>query len=290
MIMIMIDIKIKVSFILHEEKLVTYHVTSQYVKNLMQDYRLSEMEVVVPTKYHDVFLNYFNYLSSQCEKINNLKTLLLCFDMETYFDDQQYFQYLIQCAYWIWFEFHPHISSLVNERDIYLYSPYEFLPDNYKDNKQFFKEWRKMNENKMIEINGVIYRADITHPDHDQDKDVIGLYVCQIINGEEVGYAKEWIYYNDDQIKKEIEYFNGKRHGVKREWYNNGQVELEGEYLDDEKHGLWKSWHENGKPKTEGQYEFALKQGVWRYWDEDGQFYDIIYDMIGRVWWDSRSE
>ena len=47
----------------------------------------------------------------------------------------------------------------------------------------------------------------------------------------EMGKEKE--YYNNDNLKFEGEYLNGKRYGKGKEYYFNGNLKFEGEYLND---------------------------------------------------------
>ena len=65
------------------------------------------------------------------QSIPTVDTLILCFKMESYFTDDKFFKYLMSKAYPVWEEFYPRIHELPDEYLVYLYTPYEFVPDVY---------------------------------------------------------------------------------------------------------------------------------------------------------------
>ena len=56
------------------------------------------------------------------------------------------------------------------------------------------------------------------------------------------------------------EYINGRLEfdqQNKHEFYSNGQVKSEIGYFEGKKHGLYKTWFENGQQQTQGKYQFG---------------------------------
>jgi len=51
--------------------------------------------------------------------------------MEMYFADDTFLVYLMGQAYKMWDMFYPHVASLPNQAAIYLYCPFEFVPNKY---------------------------------------------------------------------------------------------------------------------------------------------------------------
>jgi len=108
----------------------------------------------VTDKNIPVFTFYYTFLLGTPLHINDTKTLCLCFNMQSYFDDDAFFVYVMKEAYNLWFMFYRFISILSNERLIYLNSPYEYVPSHYMNEPSFFKEWLEINKSIQIVLNG----------------------------------------------------------------------------------------------------------------------------------------
>jgi|TARA_B110000240_G_scaffold174638_1_gene201240 antitoxin component YwqK of YwqJK toxin-antitoxin module len=104
--------------------------------------------------------------------------------------------------------------------------------------------------------------------------------------------SSKWFYENG-QLRDEINYSNGEEDGLKRIYYENGQLQFEVRFKNGKEDGPIKSYHQNGKIWFEGKYvngeedgiskeynkngglirEFKNENGVFIYekcWDEDG--------------------
>jgi len=81
----------------------------------------------------------------------------------------------------------------------------------------------------------------------------------------------ERTYWLSGQLKYEISYQNGQRHGVAKWWYGNGQLEHEVPYQNEQYHGVEKKWYENGRRQYECPYQNEQQHGTEKWWYEDGQ-------------------
>ena len=121
------------------------------------------------------------------------------------------------------------------------------------------------------------------------------IFEGQYSNKKRKGQGKE--YYDDNRVKYEGEFLNGKRwngkiysykngseiiqelkegRGLLKEYYDDGSLKFEGEYLNGERNGNGKKYYKNGNLKFEGEY---LNNKKW-----NGKGYDksgnIIYELI----------
>jgi len=145
---------------------------SQAVKGLLSDLQVTDVEFRVPAQYLsiiDICVNKICYdrkgqavYHDELPVISDVKPLCLCFFIETFFADSVFFGYLIRQAYTIWDELYPCIPSLPDERSVYLYTPYEFVPKDYMSRESFFSEWLTINANKLVSLSGSrTYHTDV---------------------------------------------------------------------------------------------------------------------------------
>ena len=81
--------------------------------------------------------------------------------------------------------------------------------------------------------------------------DKYGNIIYELKNGN--GKVREYDI-NNDKLKFEGEYLNGKRNGKGKEYYPGGTLEFECEYLNGKRNGKGKEYGYNGKLKFEGQF------------------------------------
>lgn len=75
-------------------------------------------------------------------------------------------------------------------------------------------------------------------------KNGIVIFECDYLNGKENGHSLEkW---ENGNIKREMYWENGKRHGAYEEFHNNGKIFMKGQYCRDLPVGEHKMWWENG--------------------------------------------
>ena len=295
---------------------------SELVKNVVTDLGQQDVDITVPSRYLPVIDYYLDFIDkvSHDEKgevvypddlliIDGVNDLFLCSSMETFFGDNAFFVYLMDQAYSIWNEFYPIISLLPDERLIYLYTPYEFVPEKYMDRESFFKEWLHVNANKNIVLNSnEIYHTDVKYYDNGRIKE---LKIYLTIDGQKVGFSHEktWydspsskegqpryqcnykdgqldglleIWYEDaeGQLEYRENYKDGKRDGLSENWYENGQPKYRWIYKDGEHDGLHERWYRNGQLQYQENYKDGKEDGLWEGWRESGQLsYQEVYDM-----------
>ena len=280
--------------------------TSELVKGVISDLQQTNIDIIIPPEYWpvvDIYLDFINKISYN-EKgkvlythsflvISNIDILLLCFFMEAFFEDNAFFVYLMQQAYGIWDKFYPDIKLLPDERLIYLYTPYEFVPEKYIDKESFFREWLSINANEDITLNGNrVYHTDVKYYPNEQAEE---LEVYLTIDRIKVGPSHKEAWYENGQPKyrynfkdgksdglQEVWYENGqpkyrgdykddKRSGLQEEWYTNGQSQRRHNYKDDKPDGLQEGWYENGQDKYRGNFKDGKQDGLWERWYENGQ-------------------
>lgn len=76
--------------------------------------------------------------------------------------------------------------------------------------------------------------------------------------------------YPDGKVNTTIEYVNGVRHGVDREFYPDGSKRFEGGYFNDKPNGTWKYWYPNGQPWYERHYVLGDRAETETIWSEAG--------------------
>ncbi len=57
-------------------------------------------------------------------------------------------------------------------------------------------------------------------------------------------------YHPNGQKEDEVNWKDGKHHGVETSWYESGKKKFGANFKDDEAHGMTCYWHENGQKKT----------------------------------------
>ena len=88
-------------------------------------------------------------------------------------------------------------------------------------------------------------------------------------NGKSEGHWISW--WSNGQKYEERNYVNGKKEGLWINWYDNGQKYEEGNYLNGDRKGLWIRWWSNGQKSSEVNYRNGKEEGLWLYWHPNGQ-------------------
>lgn len=76
---------------------------------------------------------------------------------------------------------------------------------------------------------------------------------------------------------EEIEYKDGKKHGIWKQYFESGKLKLTSSYINGEADGAFTFYYEGGKILTTGFYKKGLKEGKWMYSDEAGKSTIIEY-------------
>ena len=75
---------------------------------------------------------------------------------------------------------------------------------------------------------------------------------------------------------------DGNNNGLATWWYENGQIKSEINYKNRNRDGKWSSWLENGQIKSKINYKEGKKAGKFTYWDENGQIKSEKYYKNGK--------
>lgn len=78
-------------------------------------------------------------------------------------------------------------------------------------------------------------------------------------------------YYENNQLKSKIGFYNGKRQGIAKKWFSNGVLRYKYYYQQNRLDGFYKSWWDNGQQSGVSFYNNGLKNGVEKKWYPTGQ-------------------
>lgn len=76
--------------------------------------------------------------------------LCRCFELESYFVDDSFFDFLMKQVYEIWDSFQPYTTELPDSRLFYLYVPWQLIPEKFAINPNFCRDW--VSHNNDIDI------------------------------------------------------------------------------------------------------------------------------------------
>ena len=105
------------------------------------------------------------------------------------------------------------------------------------------------------------------------------------------GYAKET--YENGQVKKLVQFKNGKEDGPATYWNENGQKASEVNYKDGEPDGLWTEWNKDGTERFRHTFKDGKEDGLSTGWYENGQkeyertYKDGKQDGLSTGWYES---
>ena len=89
-----------------------------------------------------------------------------------------------------------------------------------------------------------------------KNKEGLVLWEKEYIGGRlEFDQNNEHEYYDNGQVKSETGYFEGKKHGLYKNWFENGQLKKQGKYQNGNSYGRFAEWFENGQLKEQGEYK-----------------------------------
>jgi antitoxin component YwqK of YwqJK toxin-antitoxin module len=79
-----------------------------------------------------------------------------------------------------------------------------------------------------------------------------------------------FVRWDDGKLRAEIEYRDGMRWGVAKEWFPNGCLAGEAGWAWDLYHGVSREWHENGQLASEDVFEYGIRLSGKK-WDANGK-------------------
>jgi len=212
--------------------------------------------------------------------------------MESYYDDESFFNYLMAAAYPVWKEFYPHISELNDSRTVYLHSPYLYVPHEYLTKPTFFNEWLKINKDRRIIVNRNPLTFSPSEPyDGSEIHRVVTKYydngnmetadMYYTVDYKRIGRETIITWYPSGSLKRidnSINLFTmtEKNRNGQRVWTYNSDFTV----LD----GINEQWYASGNRKTKYNYVDGLNVGLQESWREDGQIERMTnYNNNGEV-------
>lgn len=78
-------------------------------------------------------------------------------------------------------------------------------------------------------------------------------------------------YFDNGEIREQIQLRGGREHGRKVSWFRNGQRESEIEFRRGTLHGSTTFWYENGRKRLTCRFDNGEHHGRMLSWDEDGK-------------------
>ena len=234
-----------------------------------------DVVIPIPQRYSDVAYEYVSFLNGDIDVINkniiNRYIVKKLFDLSYFFQDDNLFDYLIEQLLQSWSELSQVIWSFDFEllSSILLHCPYQMLPPEFINNKKFFNEWKKKNNNKDTVLNLVEKYKYMEFRTPGTGKEITRL--SKSVNTDDVFMHNTEEYYKSGQRKLISIHEKIKDQGVNRQvnesWYENGNCESKHSYVNGMSSGLWQEWYRDGKPKLRGEYDNqGQKHGMWEEW------------------------
>ena len=248
------------------------------------------LDCIIPFPCVDELIawNYINFLTNttQPETITDAEKLKLCFVMETYFVDIEYFKYLMQQMFNNWNMLSTVIYNEPNldiQRRMFLLCPYEFIRHQQCiTNPNFYKQWLEYNKNIVVIVNG--NERYHTQLKYDTGNIMKCLFVCHTVDSKHTGFSQETYFYPSGNIECQRQYFNEKKQGMWRDWYDNEHqiLKYEQQYVDNKRHGMHTKWYDNENHTVlyQGLYINDKKQGPWKHYYDNKQqtlWYEVNY-------------
>ena len=153
---------------------------------------------------------------------------------------------------------------------------------NYVDGEPLglITEWhsngQKKQEGNFVggKIHGLVTLWDkdgnVTRKERFENGEMVEKIMCL---GDDIVVKTEW--YENQRMKRETHYVDGKKHGIETFWYDNGQKEAESNYVDGKMHGITTMWHDNGQKSSESNYKDGKRHGLETGWRKDGSVINI---------------
>ena len=287
-----------------------------------------DLEVVVPQVYHSDIDNYINFINSvnsinftefinfsysRRAEITSADKLTACFNMNTYFLDGYYFDYLIEQLLLHWSPEYGDFGSVVLQfeetnvhlaRDIELRLPFHLIADGFKLYPSFVKEWMEVKGNKLVTMDAglkvvesaITYYPDETKITRDQSSqptnEITAIthlpypWSITVLFKNISRYRTRYLFYPDYKLVCERPYADEGTHfqrvdGVERGWYESGQLRNQINYSDGQRDGLFEWFAEDGTLMTSGQYYRGHQDGDWYNYDPGTQVYSYTHYVDG---------
>ena len=248
--------------------------SSKVLEAVLSDLHLKEdIDLDVKPDFTEAFHFYVDFLLGHKPTIFTAEELLQCLAIEDYYEDKEFLIYLVSQAYKFWSTIFPYLPD---DDEVWLRTPYEFVPVDLRNQEKFFNDWLELNANKQVVLNdNEIYYTNLTYYDEGRkQKREVDIY--HTVNDEEVGYSFKVGWYANPsiqggQLEYRHNYKDGKRDGMQEYWYASGQAKYRTNYKNGKQDGLQEGWYENGQPKYRINYKDGKPDGLQEGWYADGR-------------------
>lgn len=269
-------------------------IKSSYINNLQKETLKTEGKkcvISVEAKYATVINDYISFLEEGKHEIGVHQNLVKYFNLSIFFEDDDYFLYLMSEVYRNWFKVSKIIYYDMKEKmkkKIYLHLPYDLVPKDVMNGPTFFKQWIANPHNKNVNLDDVdTYTTQVKYQNNTLTLFEVTHKRCNVVIVTEYDANQQPRY---QSMRKD-----GNKEGVWRTWFNNGRIATEECFVDGKGEGTWKYWaessenvlgkkleykndeeietttyHENGKEKT--YLKRRDKYYTYRSWDENGKY------------------
>jgi len=89
-------------------------------------------------------------------------------------------------------------------------------------------------------------------------------------------------FYDNGQVRLQVEYVHGQKHHIQNLYYRNGQLSTQVNYIMGKREGLMKEWDINGFKSSEVFYVSNYKVGLKKFFDNTGKVSFIQEFKINR--------
>ena len=243
--------------------------SSKVLEAALSDLHLKhDIELDVKPDFTEAFHFYVDFLFGYKPTIDTAEELFQCLTIEDYYEDKDFLIYLIPQAYKFWVIVYPYLP---NDIEVWLRSPYEFIPVDLRTQKEFFDKWLNLNANKEVVLDGdKVYHTDLSYYDESRkQKKKVKIY--HTVNGNEVGYSFKSGWYVNGQAQYRFNYRDGKPDGLPEGLYDNGQLQYRDTYKDGKLDGLSEGWYDNGQLQYRDTYKDGKLDGLQEAWYVNGQ-------------------
>jgi len=122
--------------------------SSKVLGAVVSDLRLKDdIELDVKSEFTEAFHFYIDFLFGRRSTITSVEELLQCLSIEDYYEDKDFLIYLVSQAYKFWSTIFPYLPD---DDEVWLRSPYEFVPGSLRNQEKFFNDWLAINANKKL--------------------------------------------------------------------------------------------------------------------------------------------
>jgi len=231
--------------------------------------------------------------------ICNRNVMVECLKVYSVTGDMNYFNFLVGQLHEFWSILSPILFDRTNyqvdsdiKRDLFLHCPHELLPDNYLNNKIFFKQWLSINNDNPISIDGG--SQTFTYKSSDKTSNKIFNSTCKnnyadynivsrsIVDTSNNSLLTDTLFDGISQYKSTYEneqknyvneqsYINGNSNGPSNVYnLRTGKLFTHSYYINNKLEGLNVDYFDDGHISLEEHYHNGIVDGVIKsYYDNE---------------------